>query len=96
MRGANSFRGEREPLMLKKIEVEDLEALVSHEDYVAQDLLTICTLTLTNGFKLVGTSAAMSEEWYDYELGKEIARKRAFEQLWQLEGYHRMRVAAEA
>jgi hypothetical protein len=49
--------------------------------------LTICCLTLKNGFYVVGHSALASPENYDAELGRDIAFKRAREQIWQLEGY---------
>ena len=49
--------------------------------------LTICVLTLKNGFTLVGKSACASPENYDFELGGKIAREDARKQIWMLEGY---------
>jgi len=49
--------------------------------------LTICVLTLKNGFTLVGKSACASPENYDLELGGKIAREDARKQIWALEGY---------
>ena len=49
--------------------------------------LTICSLTLQNGFQIVGKSAAASIENFDKELGEKIAFQNAKEQIWQLEGY---------
>lgn len=49
--------------------------------------LTVCCLTLTNGFTVVGESAAASPENFNEEIGKQIAYDNAREKIWQLEGY---------
>lgn len=55
--------------------------------HTALDCLTICVLTLKNGFTVVGKSACASPENYDAELGAKIAREDARKQIWALEGY---------
>lgn len=50
-------------------------------------LLTVCVLTLRNGFTVVGTSACASPENYNRVLGCQIARRNAVEEVWKLEGY---------
>jgi hypothetical protein len=49
--------------------------------------LTVCALTLSNGFIATGTSAAASPENFDEEIGRTIAFKNAREKIWELEGY---------
>jgi hypothetical protein len=49
--------------------------------------LTVCALTLRNGFHVVGESAAASPENFDAEIGKKIARDNARSKIWALEGY---------
>lgn len=49
--------------------------------------LTICVITLKNGYTLVGKSACASPENFDLELGGKIAREDARKQIWALEGY---------
>ncbi|MGV7034878.1 Gp49 family protein [Methylobacterium symbioticum] len=49
--------------------------------------LTVCALTLRNGFIVTGTSAAASPENFDRSIGEQIARKNAREQIWAFEGY---------
>ena len=49
--------------------------------------LTLCVLTLKNGFTVVGESACASPENFNEELGQNIARQRAKEKIWALEGY---------
>ena len=51
------------------------------------DLLTICVLTLENGFTVTGTSPCASPENSNFELGCTIAEQKATEQVWALEGY---------
>lgn len=49
--------------------------------------LTVCALTLRNGFQVVGESAAASPENFNAELGQKIARDNARNKIWALEGY---------
>lgn len=50
-------------------------------------LTTVCAIHTKLGFTLVGTSACVSKENYSAEIGNKIARQKAFDQLWPLEGY---------
>lgn len=50
-------------------------------------LLTICVLTLRNGFTVVGTSACASPENFDAAVGRKAARNNAVQHIWPLEGY---------
>lgn len=49
--------------------------------------MTVCALTLRNGFQVVGESAAASPENFNEEIGRKIARTKARNEIWQLEGY---------
>lgn len=49
--------------------------------------LTVCCLTLKNGFTVTGESACASPENFDREIGEKIAYKNARDKIWQLEGY---------
>lgn len=49
--------------------------------------LTICCLTLRNGFTVTGESACASLENFDQEIGRKIAFDNARQKIWQLEGY---------
>lgn len=51
------------------------------------EVLTVCVLTLVNGFTVTGESACASPENYDEELGNKIARGNAVNKIWMLEGY---------
>lgn len=50
--------------------------------------LTVCCLTLRNGFQVVGESACASPDNFNEELGRKIARENARNKIWALEGYH--------
>lgn len=61
----------------------------------AVDLLTICVLTLRNGFTVTGESACASPENFDAEVGHKIARQAAVNKVWPLMGYElRSKLAA--
>lgn len=64
------------------------ETIVSEAFYVFPGTtLTICALTLRNGFHVTGESAAASSENFDEELGRKIARDNARNKIWAFEGY---------
>ena len=50
-------------------------------------LLTICVLTLVNGFTVTGESACASPENFNAELGRKFAYEDAVRQLWPLMGF---------
>jgi hypothetical protein len=49
--------------------------------------LTVCVITLVNGFTVSGESACASPENFDAEIGRKIARRNAEDKIWALEGY---------
>jgi hypothetical protein len=64
------------------------ETIVGEAFYVFPGTtLTICCLTLRNGFNITGESAAASPENFDEAIGRRIARDNARNKIWALEGY---------
>lgn len=49
--------------------------------------LTVCCMTLQNGFTVTGESACASPENFNAEIGEKIAREQARNKIWILEGY---------
>jgi hypothetical protein len=49
--------------------------------------MTVCALTLRNGFQVIGESAAASPSNFDEAIGRKIARENARNKIWALEGY---------
>ena len=66
-----------------------IDQTIAGEDYHVFDgsQLTVCCLTLNNGFTVTGESACASPENFDAEIGKKIARSNARDKVWALEGY---------
>jgi hypothetical protein len=76
-------------LTAPRITPADLDAKIAGEQYhvFPGTTLTVCCLTLANGFTVTGQSAAASPKNFDEEIGRKIARADAREKVWQLEGY---------
>ncbi len=51
------------------------------------NLLTICVLVLRNGFTVHGVSACVSQENFNAEIGRSIARENAEREIWPLLGF---------
>ena len=73
---------------MNTVTIEDVEGAISEErDYRLGLKTTVVILVLANGFEVVGTSACVDANNYDYEVGKKYARERALSKVWELEGY---------
>lgn len=66
-----------------------IDAAIVGEDYhvFPGTMLTVCCLTLRNGFTVTGESACASPENFNAEIGRKIARGNARDKIWALEGY---------
>lgn len=51
------------------------------------ETVTICSITLENGYSVRGESACVNPENYNKEIGEKIAYDNAFRQLWPLFGF---------
>lgn len=49
--------------------------------------MTVCCLSLRNGYQVIGESAAASPSNFNAEIGQKIARDNARNKIWALEGY---------
>ena len=85
-----------------RVTQESLEANIVAENYInvgkaidaagqpsneRHHLMTICVLTLANGFTVTGHSSCASAENYQEDIGNRIARGDAVRQVWALMGY---------
>lgn len=72
-----------------KLTIEHLESLVVAEQYhvFPDTTMTVCCITLKNGFAVIGESACIDPKNFDDRVGREIARAKAIDKLWELEGY---------
>ena len=76
-------------LTAPRVTPEHIDSVIVSEQYhrFPFTMLTICCLTLRNGFNVIGESACASPENFDEELGKTIAYANARNKIWALEGY---------
>lgn len=73
-------------LTAPRVTPADIEATIVGRDFPGTTL-TVCALTLRNGFIVTGESACASLANFDAELGKRLAFEQARNKVWQLEGY---------
>lgn len=66
-----------------------IDAEIAAESYYVfpGTTLTVCCLTLRNGFTVTGESAAASPQNFDTAIGQTIARANAREKIWPLLGF---------
>lgn len=73
----------------EKVTPASIEAKIAKEDYMVlpDSTVTLCNITLKNGFSVRGESACVDPRNFNIEIGKALSRKDAFGKLWPLEGY---------
>lgn len=71
-----------------RVTEKSIRAKIASVDYtVADGFLTICIITMKNGWKSTGVSAPAHAGNFDPLVGHRYAYDNAFRPLWQLEGY---------
>lgn len=85
-----------------RVSLDDIKAEIAGENYInagdaavrcgqpasaGMHLMTVCFLTMRNGYIVVGKSAPASPENYDQEKGRTFAREDAIRQLYPLMGF---------
>ena len=76
-------------LVAPRVTPELIDSKITSIDYhvFPKGCLTICCITLQNGFTVTGESACASPENFNKELGESIAFRNARDKIWSLEGY---------
>lgn len=71
------------------ITAERIESLILAEQYYVfpGTTVTVCCLTIKNGFSIIGESGCVDPDNFDSDVGQKIARDNAFNKMWELEGY---------
>jgi hypothetical protein len=66
-----------------------IDSVIAGKDFhvFGTTCLTVCCLTLKNGFTVTGESACASPENFNAEIGEKIAFDQARNKIWMLEGY---------
>lgn len=65
---------------------EEVEAAIKHESYFRfpGSTVTICALTLDNGFVVTGENACLDPNIWDRHFAQDDSRKKALDKVWQL------------
>lgn len=72
-----------------KVTKASIEAKIEKVDYLVlpDSTVTLCNITLKNGYSVRGESACVDPRNFHLEIGKGLAYKQAFDRIWALEGY---------
>ncbi len=72
---------------MKKLTIDDIDNVIADAEYIVKGTMTICILTLKNGYKVTGESACLDEANFNAEIGQDIAHVNAASKIWELEAY---------
>jgi hypothetical protein len=70
-----------------RVTKESIEGRIAEVTYYNHRHLTLCVITMQNGFMSVGQAAPADVRNFDPLVGKRYAYEDAFKKLWPLEGY---------
>jgi hypothetical protein len=75
--------------MKTSLDLDDINRAIKSAAYhqFPGTTLTVCCLTLQDGFNVVGQSACIDPAAFDEAFGRKIAHDDAVNKVWQLEGY---------
>lgn len=79
----------RKGLNAPRISPAQIDAQIVGEAYYVfpGTTVTVCCLTLRNGYTALGHAASVSADNFDEEIGRKVAHENARRQIWPLEGY---------
>lgn len=77
------------PPLPERITIEDAEGMIKARAFCRfpGTNMTVCCLTLQNGFSVTGESSCIRDEHFDEELGRKYAYQMALEKVLMLEGF---------
>ena len=81
-----SRNNKMKPIQLKgkTVTPQDVENCIVHEAYIKTGKkITVCHLTLADGFEVVGTAGVVDPESYNPKIGNKVAREKALDKVWQ-------------
>lgn len=72
----------------EKVTAAYMESRIARVAYAKIDqTVTVCSMTLDNGFSVRGESACVDPANFDEKIGQSLAYKQAFDKLWPLFGF---------
>ena len=83
------LKAHQEKIGGKRVTLDALKANIVKEEFhiFPGSQLTVCVLTLQNGFTVTGESACADPAMFNAEIGQKIARENAERKIWPLMGY---------
>lgn len=78
-----------EKLPGERVTKEYMEARIASTEFstLPKSTVTICNITLDNGYSVRGESACVDPANFNREIGEKIAHDNAFNKLWPLFGF---------
>ncbi len=73
--------------MARTVTSDEVNQACADREFIARGTLTICIVTMPNGFQVVGTSACADPTKYNQGIGEKLALEKAQDQVWMLLGY---------
>ena len=73
----------------KSVTMPDIVNKIAKTEYfvIPDTTVTICNITMKNGFSVRGESACVDPTNFNIAIGEKYAYENAFDKIWQLEGY---------
>ena len=83
------LKAHQEKIGGKRVTLDALKANITKEEFhvFPGSQLTVCVLTLLNGFTVTGESACADPAMFNEEIVQKIARENAERKIWPLMGY---------
>lgn len=78
-------------MTMEKLTLEHITSLIDKEEYEIDPQVISCRLSVGEAV-IIGTSYCFHQNHQDVERGKQSARKKAVDQLFELEAYHQKRL----
>lgn len=85
------FEKESKGVWAPSVTQERIDKIISNSNITVQTVFDKCTIVacqLPNGFVIVESSACISPENYNEEMGIEICLNKITDKIWELEGYN--------
>lgn len=87
-------------MMNNKVSLKQIISLIDSseiQEHIFWDKELVVNYRLPCGFTVLGRAACVDPKNFDLDIGRDVARKNAIEQLWELEGYRlQLKLAGES
>ncbi len=84
----NTLEARIEDKVYPKVTPEDLDDAIDSHKFISADSVTICVITLNNGFTVTGINeGSVDPRNFDREIGEKMSYDLARSKLWPLLGF---------